>query len=456
MFPAEAGTETEPEVVYFDQNGPDPGFGLEPGGIYSWEVPGGYDWNSDPSGGPAGIFWAWDADDKIAGFNLLPAEAGEVPTGITVVLESDVSLAGIQVRQAGQNWTSVTLRAETERTIEFAEEAVVSINCIASNRGLIFGDNIVFSGGLIISGAGAGGVQISGVGPQIDGPIFVRTENRQLLGFMIDTEQGTRTGPGTEFVIDSGALLVNTFRGDPATIAGLSGEGGFLRPVVGSHLILEQDSDTEWAGQFGGNAGYLQLTKRGAGTLALTGGVEHLATAPWNIEMGTVLVRATLRGDSPTPAFRKINVEANAAFGGVTTTDKEVVLLYGESELIAGLPPESGILTLEGGLLAEQGAIFNFHMNGAGGNGTDGQSKVVVSGGELLLFASKIAHFFDLGGGSIEADVEYVIFEVGGETAAISGWEDGWTAGTLPAGWSVKAFHATDNQVRVTFESVGR
>jgi len=435
---------------YFDQNGATAGFGLTGGGVYSWDNPDSgavQYWNSVNGG--AGTFSRWSS---LTGTDNIAIFTG-VADGYTVNLQDDVWVGGIRLNTSLNSAKAVVIQAASTKKITLAPGAAIT-NVAGSGRHLIFGDHIDLVGDILLDGNGTVGIR--GVGNKYTGTITLAglTANATL-----SVASDHRYAATTKMVINQGSIsLVDA---TSATIAELKGSGGSVLGVSNSTLILDQNSNTEWAGVLGSNTAgtastqALSFEKKGTGTLSLTGITNHSLNGKVTVHDGALYIGGNLVQSSlVTGVTNGVFVKDGALFGGTTSSDKRVYLEAAGSQLSPGMLGEVGTLTLANGLTASSGGTFNFAFNGLDELGEAANSKIVMSAGVLTLGGVLTANFTDLGLGDMDAGQSYTftIFEADG----IGGSLSLWTVGDLPTGWVAgpEAFSIDGNALRITLHVI--
>lgn len=153
--------------------------------------------------------------------------------------------------------------------------------------------------------------------------------------------------PETDFNL--GAVGTLDISGTDQTIGGLSGEGGATVIIDESELTVDQEENTEFAGEITGEG---SLIKEGEGTLNLSG--DNTYTGPTTINNGTLAVNGTIT--SP------VIVNDGGKLGGNGTVGTTIVNSGGT------LAPGNSIgqLTVAGNLTFGAGSIYEVETNAAG------------------------------------------------------------------------------------------
>ncbi len=442
------GGASHGSTLYFDQNGATPGFGIAAETTYGWGDGNPSVWNTSSTGG-SGTFTAWDNEaGDIASFG-----AANPAGGWTVRLTSDIKVNGLDLTSGATGPNSqLMVNALATRVLTLQPGAEVALNQ-GGSRTLVIGSNVNVSGNIVLksaaSAAQAGGFAIEGAGSLYSGTIST------VGNVVITTTGSTRFGKDTKIVLNTGGKLTSNVNNITMTIGELSGNGGVLdRSGSNYTVLLDQDTTTTWAGQLATSIGLgsYKFQKSGTGALVLNGANHHYIAQSVSVQGGSLYVNANLMDASN--AANGVLVGGSGNFGGRTVSSKHVTLQAATSQLTAGMlnvtngELEVATLTLDNGLTATNGGVFNFVFNASDGAGGTLNSLIRVTGGALSLGGTKVANIFDFGTGEIEAGVAYTLFTGAGITA------DGWVLGARPLGWELESFSVDGNALKVTFEAI--
>ena len=157
---------------------------------------------------------------------------------------------------------------------------------------------------------------------------------------------GGLVDPETDFNVGEGTLDLS---GNDQTIGGLSGGAGAGVEIGANQLTVNQDENSEFAGEITGTGG---LTKTGDGTLNLTG--DNSYTGPTTVSGGKLAVNGSIT--SP------VTVTDGGALGGNGTVGSTDV---GDGGIV--VPGNSiGRLTVAGDLDFAAGSTYQVEVNAAG------------------------------------------------------------------------------------------
>ena len=444
---------------YFDQNSTAPDYGYDKDVLSHWSTsPADNFWNSriDGAGTSADLStWNNSAGD-VAVFRMwqdVPAWGSR----INVSVDSDLSVGGIEALDA-HGWGGINFSSSAARSITLGEGAKVVVRFGDPGHGIIFGDNINIVGDFHVASTTQGTVQIAGAGNAYQGTITIDGPSSWVGGLLLDGRDTvgvdanlnrTRIGADAKIVLNSGGLqLIGT-----NVIGELSGSGGHILPTGGAALTIRQNTDTEWAGDIGGSgSAFINLYKEGSGRLSLTGTGRSYTDGVVMVREGSLYARGEIYTPSASP--NAISVDDGAVLGGDFKTNKIVVLSAAGSIIDPGMFGEAGVMTLQSGLTAANGAVFRFNLNGIDSGDELLNSRIDITGGPVTLLGTKTVQFFDLGANLIESGVAYTLLSIDPAATLNAGWDENWSYDLGSTGWVVDSFGFSGSDLQVTFMAV--
>lgn len=438
---------------YYDRNDSAPGFGLEAGQEYQWGHEGESFWNSS-SAGTGSDFKSWD---NTAGDHAYFGNGSGRVNSFTVELLSDIQLAGLHSQASTANGNGITFQSDgsTARSIAFSGDQILEIN--GAGRFVNFGANVNLTSDVTLSSNGNFGIE--GAGNEYVGTIKANEGTLWANG-------ASRFGSGTRVHFTTEAekrgALASSANGVPGnfTLGEVSGNAYIGRTIAagGWTFTLDQSTNTVWNGVMARNSneGNFHFTKSNSGTLVLGELIapgldgQHYIQGKISVTGGSLYVQSNIAATAGS-----IEVEGGGNFGGVTNSQKKLILTDSNSAVTPGLydldtnQHTIGVLTLSGangGLEAESGAVFNIAVNGAEAT----NSSIVLSNDATASLGGTLrVNFINLGGNTLRANTAYTILTAPDLTLA------GWEAGDLPSGWVFGNFSILEgNQLQVTFESI--
>lgn len=402
--------------------------------------------NAVASGSNVATPWV---DGNVAG---LLGIAGS-PGSYFINLTEDIAVGGFAFSGSFASNQGLTIQAASLKTITMNTGAATTGGVGSSGRYVEFGANIKISGDFTI-GAASSVLRISG--EDYEGTVTINGGILQLVNSATDT---------AKVVMNSGAV---SLAGGVSTIASLSGNGGTItRATGGNGLIVDQAADTTFSGVFGGagNETY-SVEKKGTGILVLDGSTDHTFRNSVTVTEGSLFIKADLSYINASSVI----VENNAEFGGTATlVNKKLILSGANSEVTPGmldLDTDSmsvGTMTLNAGLDAKAGGIFNFALDSDGLGGVE-YSQISLTGGAITLAGDPLATTFvirldDLGVGLLgNGEYDMALFTTTGGVGNLGVFASRWVLdeSTLPEGWEVSGnpFSVVGDNIQLSFSII--
>jgi autotransporter-associated beta strand protein len=346
----------------------------------------------DPAGDPARL----EADSGVAATlsgAITEASAGQpLQFGVT----GGAGTASFILTNGGNSWTGTTT-IEGGVTLQ-GTTASISGSDIVNNSILIYDQDVDGTLTQLVSGSGS-------LGKAGAGNVTLAAAN-SYTG-MTGVLDGTLSLGADERIADVSVLGVAApgrfdLAGFTETVGGLTGDGTV---VVDGTLVVDQDVDTQFAGNFtdGAVSATDELRKSGTGLLDLTGTSDFAGTVTG--AEGTLAVNGSL---------------ANAAFvvldGGRLQGNGTLGSLVVNSGAVLAPGNSIGHLSVTGGLTFAAGSTYEVEISPTMADLTSAGGNIVIDGGTVSVLA---------GAGVYSPLTDYLILESGG---TVTGTFDGVTS----------------------------
>jgi hypothetical protein len=267
------------------------------------------------------------------------------------------------------------------------------------------------------------------------GSNVVNLVGAQTINLAVYDSMKYGSNPQPDGVVNYGVAVVNQ-----STAAASNWTGGWNQDGTNMSVGAVAGGRLTFSGNLGGNTPMgFSVTGDGVVVLASATGntyderdgngfLEPGSTTAADLKSGTTLITNTsgsafgiasynanyalyvaTGNANPTGAYinNSVKLEAGATLGGTGISTQQIVAVAATSVITAGDPgqsnlgiaPSIGTLHLNGGLEADNGATFNFDLNGAKANGFD----AIAFGGSNLTLGGTITFNFTNLGGTLDA-----------------------------------------------------